>query len=71
MVHNGKKVTVLFEFRARFDEEANIYWANQLIEDGARVIYEDTELKVHAKLCLISEKNMAKPCVMPQLARKL
>lgn len=56
-VHNGKKVTVLFEFRARFDEEANIYWANQLIEEGARVIYGIPELKVHAKLCLISRKE--------------
>ncbi len=59
-VHNGKKVTVLFEFRARFDEEANIYWANQLIEDGARVIYGMPELKVHAKLCLISRKEHGK-----------
>ncbi len=56
-VKNGKTVTVLFEFRARFDEEANIYWANQLIEDGARVIYGIPELKVHAKLCLITRKE--------------
>ena len=56
-VHNGKKVTVLFEFRARFDEEANIYWANQLIEEGARVIYGIPDLKIHAKLCLISRKE--------------
>ena len=56
-VKNGKTVTVLFEFRARFDEEANIYWANQLIEDGARVIYGIPELKVHAKLCLITRRE--------------
>lgn len=56
-VKNGKNVTVLFEFRARFDEEANIYWANQLIEDGARVIYGIPELKIHAKLCLITRKE--------------
>ena len=56
-VKNGKNVTVLFEFRARFDEEANIYWANQLIEDGARVIYSIPELKVHAKLCLITRRE--------------
>ena len=56
-VKNGKRVTVLFEFRARFDEEANIHWANKLIEDGARVIYGIPELKVHAKLCLITRKE--------------
>ncbi|PID58937.1 polyphosphate kinase 1 [candidate division KSB3 bacterium] len=56
-VKNGKSVTVLFEFRARFDEEANIYWANQLIEDGARVIYGIPDLKVHAKLCLITRRE--------------
>ncbi len=56
-VKNGKTVMVLFEFRARFDEEANIYWANQLIEDGARVIYGIPELKVHAKLCLITRRE--------------
>jgi len=59
-VKNGKNVTVLFEFRARFDEEANIYWANQLIEEGARVIYGIPELKVHAKLCLITRKDRGK-----------
>ena len=59
-VKNGKTVTVLFEFRARFDEEANIYWANQLIEEGARVIYGIPELKVHAKLCLITRKERGK-----------
>ena len=59
-VKNGKNVTVLFEFRARFDEEANIYWANQLIEEGARVIYGIPELKVHAKLCLITRKERGK-----------
>jgi len=57
---NGKTVTALFEFQARFDEEANIYWANRLIEDGVRVIQGIPELKIHAKLCLIARKERGK-----------
>jgi polyphosphate kinase len=57
---NGKAVTALFEFQARFDEEANISWANQLIEDGVRVIQGIPGLKVHAKLCLIARKERGK-----------
>ena len=57
---NGKAVTALFEFQARFDEEANIYWANKLIEDGVQVIQGIPNLKVHAKLCLIARKEQGK-----------
>ncbi|MBD3325382.1 polyphosphate kinase 1, partial [candidate division KSB3 bacterium] len=57
---NGKAVTALFEFQARFDEAANIYWANQLIEDGVRVIQGIPGLKVHAKLCIIARKERGK-----------
>ncbi len=58
-VRNGKKVTVNMELQARFDEEANIYWANKLEEEGARVSFGVPGLKVHCKLCLITreEKN--------------
>lgn len=58
-VRNGKRVIVNMELQARFDEEANIYWANRLQEEGARVRYGVPGLKVHSKLCLISreEKN--------------
>lgn len=59
-VQNGKQVTALFEFQARFDEEANIYWANKLLEDGARVIQGIPDLKVHAKLCLISRREQGR-----------
>lgn len=55
-VKNGKKVTVLVELQARFDEENNIYWANKLQEEGAHVIYGVTGLKVHSKLFLITAK---------------
>jgi polyphosphate kinase len=57
---NGKAVTALFEFQARFDEAANIYWANRLIEDGVRVIQGIPGLKVHAKLCIIARKERGK-----------
>jgi polyphosphate kinase len=59
-VKNGKKVTVLVELQARFDEENNIYWANKLNEEGARVIYGVPGLKVHSKLFLITTKEKGK-----------
>ena len=55
-VKNGKRVTVLVELQARFDEENNIYWASKLQDEGAQVIYGVTGLKVHSKLCLITAR---------------
>lgn len=59
-VKNGKDVTVVVELQARFDEEANIYWANQLQEEGAKVIYGVPGLKVHSKLFLITRRDEGK-----------
>jgi polyphosphate kinase len=59
-VKNGKKVMVLVELQARFDEENNIYWANKLHEEGATVIYGVPGLKVHSKLCLITTRESGK-----------
>ena len=59
-VKNGKKVMVLVELQARFDEENNIYWANKLQEEGARVIYGVPGLKVHSKLLLITAREGGK-----------
>lgn len=52
--HNGKKVTVVVELQARFDEEANIHWAKSLTAAGVHVIFSAPGLKIHAKLFLIS-----------------
>lgn len=60
-VKNGKKVTVIMELQARFDEENNIYWANRLQEEGATVIFGVPNLKVHSKLFLITRKEDGKP----------
>lgn len=59
-IKNGKKVVVLVELQARFDEENNIYWANKLQEEGAHVIYGVTGLKVHSKLFLITSRIKGK-----------
>ncbi|HMY23705.1 MAG TPA: polyphosphate kinase 1 [Chitinophagales bacterium] len=56
-LHNGKDVTVFIEIRARFDEEANLDWANKLREAGARIIPGISGLKVHSKLCLITRRE--------------
>ncbi|HEX6791927.1 MAG TPA: polyphosphate kinase 1 [Candidatus Krumholzibacteria bacterium] len=59
-VRNGKKVTVLLEVQARFDEEANLRWARALEDEGARLMGGVPGLKVHAKLALISRREEGK-----------
>ncbi|MEZ4721311.1 MAG: polyphosphate kinase 1 [Flavobacteriales bacterium] len=54
---NGKKVTVIFELQARFDEENNIYWSNILEDEGVKVLFGFPGLKVHGKICLITRKE--------------
>ncbi len=56
-IKNGKRVTVVIELQARFDEENNIYWAQKLKDEGARVIYGVPGLKVHSKILLISRRE--------------
>lgn len=56
-VRNGKKVQVIVELRARFDEQNNIYWSNVLKEAGAEIIFGVKGLKVHSKLLLIERKQ--------------
>jgi len=53
---NGKKVVVLIELQARFDEEANINWSGKLQEAGIKVTHGIPGLKIHSKLALISRK---------------
>lgn len=59
-VKNGKQVTAVVELQARFDEEANIYWASKLQEEGATIIYGVPGLKVHSKMFLITRKEGSK-----------
>lgn len=57
---NGKRVTVLVELRARFDEENNIEWSKRLQEAGCKVMYGPREYKVHSKLLLITREYSGK-----------
>ncbi|CAA9465952.1 MAG: Polyphosphate kinase [uncultured Segetibacter sp.] len=53
---NGKEVVVMLELRARFDEEANLYWKGRLEEEGVKVLIGVDNLKVHAKICIIKKR---------------
>ena len=54
---NGKDVTVFLELQARFDEEANIHWAEKLSEEGVQVLKMIPGFKVHCKLISIRRKE--------------
>ncbi|GAA0878057.1 RNA degradosome polyphosphate kinase [Algoriphagus jejuensis] len=56
---NGKHVSVLFEVKARFDEENNIREAKRLQKAGCFVIYGISNVKTHTKLLLIVKKDDA------------
>jgi len=56
-VKNGKKVTVQIELRARFDEVANIRYAEQMQEEGVKLIFGVPGLKVHCKTCVIEREE--------------
>ena len=54
---NGKKVTVVIELLARFDEESNIVWSQKLQDAGVKVMYGVEGLKVHSKVVFIGMKQ--------------
>ncbi|WP_417886271.1 polyphosphate kinase 1 [Zunongwangia sp.] len=56
-VKNGKKVLVQIELRARFDEAANIKYAEQMQREGVHLIFGVKGLKVHCKCCVIEREE--------------
>lgn len=57
---NGKKVTVFVEIKARFDENNNLHWASEMKKAGIKIIYSMPNLKVHAKIALVTMQIDAK-----------
>lgn len=57
---NGKKVTVSIEIQARFDEQANIDYAEQMQQEGVNLFFGVQGLKVHSKMCVIEREENGK-----------
>lgn len=64
---NGKKVTVIIELKARFDEVNNIRWSNFLEDNGVIVMFGVPNLKVHSKLFIIKRKSGDKTEVLAHI----
>lgn len=65
---NGKKVFCLVELKARFDEQANIYWTKRLEEEGIKVNYGISGYKVHTKICMVTRLEKGKNMYYANLA---
>lgn len=61
--HNGKKVTVVIELLARFDEASNINWSKQMQDVGIRVVFGVEGLKIHSKITHISTPHGDMACI--------
>ncbi|WP_191860939.1 polyphosphate kinase 1 [Hanstruepera ponticola] len=57
---NGKRVTVSIEIQARFDEQANIDYAEQMQQEGVNLFFGVQGLKVHSKMCVIEREEDGK-----------
>ena len=57
---NGKEVTVSIELQARFDEEANIKYAEQMEAEGVNLVFGVKGLKVHSKICVVEREENEK-----------
>ena len=60
---NQKKVTVVIELYARFDEANNISWSKKMQDAGIDVIFGVDGLKVHSKITLIELSNYSIACI--------
>ncbi len=58
---NGKKVSVIVELKARFDEANNLRWSKRMKEAGVKIIYSSQNIKVHAKIALVIRNHTSHP----------